>query len=125
MTTELKRVKGWDGPVPWTYEGLRLAVLVEIRDELKALNRVMQCRNVARGFSALTRIAKRDESAFKRGGSGCRQEARRTAEGEAMTKPKRSDPWLWNYLHGNASSPSRAVTPKRKRAARRKGVKHG
>lgn len=66
MSDEQRRVKNWDGPVPWTYDGLRLAVLVEIRDELTALNRVMQCSNVARGFQALAKIARRDERAFKR-----------------------------------------------------------
>ena len=66
MAETLKRVKGWDGEVPWTYDGLRLAVLVEIRDELIRLNNVMQCRNVSKGFQALAKIASRDEEAFKR-----------------------------------------------------------
>lgn len=44
----------------------QLSVLMDIRDELQLLNRVMQCSNVARGFSALSKIAARDEQAFKR-----------------------------------------------------------
>ena len=56
----------WNGTFPFTYEGLQLAMLAQIRDELKALNRVMQCSNVARGFRALAKIAARDERAFKR-----------------------------------------------------------
>lgn len=35
------------------------AVLMDIRDELKDLNRVMQCPNVTAGFRALTTINKR------------------------------------------------------------------
>ena len=42
------------------------AVLMDIREELQRLNRVMQCDNVARGFRALSKIASRDERAFKR-----------------------------------------------------------
>jgi hypothetical protein len=56
----------WDGSSPYTYERLDLAVLMSIRDELQKLNGVMQCRNVARGFSALGKMASRDERAFKR-----------------------------------------------------------
>lgn len=54
------------GELPYTFEGLRLAALMEIRAELQKLNSVMQCRNVAKGFSALAKIARRDEQAFKR-----------------------------------------------------------
>lgn len=43
-----------------------LCVLMDIRDELQALNRVMQCSNVARGFGALAEIAARDERLFKK-----------------------------------------------------------
>jgi len=64
--SETRRVKNWDGAVPWTYEGVRLAVLVEIRDELKALNSLMRCRNVAAGFRALARIARLNEQTFRR-----------------------------------------------------------
>ena len=42
------------------------ALLMDIRDELQALNRVMQCSNVARGFRALSSIARQNETAFKR-----------------------------------------------------------
>lgn len=35
------------------------ALLMDIRDELRALNRVMQCRNVREGFIALQRIDRR------------------------------------------------------------------
>jgi hypothetical protein len=42
------------------------AVLMDIREELQKLNRVMQCSNVASGFRALAKIASRDERAFKR-----------------------------------------------------------
>lgn len=43
-----------------------LAVLMDIREELQRLNRVMLCSNVAQGFRALAKIASRDERAFKR-----------------------------------------------------------
>ena len=66
MNQNLTRVKGWDGDVPWSWEGVTLAVLVEIRDELKSLNSVMQCDNVRIGFRALTKIAARDDKAFKK-----------------------------------------------------------
>ena len=47
-------------------EEARLAVLMDIRDELQALNRIMLCRNVSRGFQALAKIAHRDEQVFSR-----------------------------------------------------------
>lgn len=56
----------WNGTLEYTYSGLQLAALMAIRDELKALNRVMQCPNVIKGFRALSKIASRDEKAFKR-----------------------------------------------------------
>jgi hypothetical protein len=37
----------------------RLAVLMDIRDELQALNRIMQCSNVRDGFIAMQHIDKR------------------------------------------------------------------
>ena len=66
MSTEKRRVKNWDGEVPWTYEGIKVAVLVEIREELRMLNRLLACRNVSRGFQALAKIAARDDKHFKR-----------------------------------------------------------
>ena len=56
--------KTWYPPNEWRY--VKLQVLMDIRDELQALNRVMQCGNVSRGFRALSKIASRDERAFKR-----------------------------------------------------------
>jgi hypothetical protein len=56
----------WNGTVEYTYPGLKLAALMSIREELQKLNGVMQCRNVARGFAALGRMATRDERTFKR-----------------------------------------------------------
>jgi hypothetical protein len=46
-----------DGTVP--SQDARLAVLMDIRDELKALNRIMQCSNVSRGFVAMQNIDRR------------------------------------------------------------------
>lgn len=66
MSDELVWLKNWNGKVPNTYEGLRVAVLVEIREELRKLNTVMQCSNVSAGFRALAKMAARDERAFKR-----------------------------------------------------------
>lgn len=40
-------------------EGAILATLMDIRQELRSLNRVMQCYRVATGFEALSRIDKR------------------------------------------------------------------
>jgi hypothetical protein len=45
------------------------AIMLDIREELKKLNAVMQCPNVAAGFRAmqkLNEIARRDEKNFKR-----------------------------------------------------------
>lgn len=50
---------------PNTWEHVHLQVLMDIRDELQALNRVMLCSNVAKGFRALAKIASRDEKAFR------------------------------------------------------------
>lgn len=46
-------------PSTVTQEQARLAVLMDIRDELKALNRVMQCYNVRAGFGAMQRMDRR------------------------------------------------------------------
>ena len=43
-----KMQKGWDGPVEYSYIGLTLAVLVEVRDELKKLNALLHCDNFIR-----------------------------------------------------------------------------
>ena len=50
----------------YSIEAAQLAVLMDIRAELQALSRVMQCQNVWRGFKALAKIASRDERTFKR-----------------------------------------------------------
>lgn len=39
------RYKDWKGTVHYTYPGLTLAVLMDIRDELQQLNAVLNCRN--------------------------------------------------------------------------------
>ena len=49
-----------------TWDEVQLVVLMDIRDELQELNRVMQCRNVSSGFRALAKMARRDEQAFER-----------------------------------------------------------
>lgn len=48
---------GAGGPESWLV--LQTAVLMDIRDELQALNRVMQCPNVIAGFRSLSQINKR------------------------------------------------------------------
>jgi hypothetical protein len=63
---EMKRQKNVTWYPPNTWDHVPLQVLMDIRDELQALNHVMQCSNVARGFQALAKIARRDERAFKR-----------------------------------------------------------
>jgi hypothetical protein len=63
---EMTRQKGKTWYPPNTWEHVNLQVLMDIRDELQALNQIMQCRNVAMGFRALAKIAQRDEKAFKR-----------------------------------------------------------
>lgn len=53
----------------YSYAAAQLAVLMDLRDELKKLNTVMQCPNVAAGFRAMQRlneIARRDDKNFKR-----------------------------------------------------------
>jgi hypothetical protein len=42
-----------------TWDAVHIAVLMDIRDELQALNRVMQCPNVQRGFRAMERMDRR------------------------------------------------------------------
>lgn len=56
----------WDGTLPYDYQHLPLAVLCQIRDELRTLNRTLGCPNVAKGFRALQKIAANDTAAFKR-----------------------------------------------------------
>jgi len=47
-----------DGKVE-TWDQVQVAVLMDIRDELQKLNRLMECSNVRAGFIALQRIDKR------------------------------------------------------------------
>ena len=49
-----------------TWEQAQIAVLMDLRDELKELNRVFACKRVQLGFSALRRLAAQNEMAFKR-----------------------------------------------------------
>ena len=56
----------WNGTQSYTYENLRLAALMSIRDELQKLNRVFACPNVQKGFAALQRISRQNDIAFKR-----------------------------------------------------------
>jgi hypothetical protein len=56
----------WNKQLNYTYDGLQLAALMAVLDELKALNRLFGCANVLKGFRALSKIAARDEKAFKR-----------------------------------------------------------
>lgn len=58
--------RDWASEAANEWRFVHLTILQDIRDELQALNRVMQCSNVARGFKALATIARRDERAFKR-----------------------------------------------------------
>lgn len=65
MSKNRHKNRDWsDAPNSWEKADLR--VLMDIRDELQALNRLMQCTNVAVGFRALAKIAMRDEKSFKR-----------------------------------------------------------
>lgn len=68
MADKLGRNKNrdWASEAPNQWQYAKLTILQDIRDELQALNRVMQCSNVARGFQALSKMARRDETAFKR-----------------------------------------------------------
>lgn len=65
MSTTTGRFKDRSWGCHDTYEGAHLAVLMDIRDELKKLNGVMACPNVARGFIALVEMNRRDEINFK------------------------------------------------------------
>ena len=49
-----------------TWDSIHTALLMDLRDELQRLNSLMHCSHVVRGFLALSKIASRDESAFKR-----------------------------------------------------------
>lgn len=65
MSKNRHKNRDWSD-APNTYEKADLRVLMDIRDELQALNRVMQCPHVGAGFRAFAKIALRDEWAFKR-----------------------------------------------------------
>ena len=58
--------RDWAAEAPNTWKHVHLAVLQDIRRELQTLNNIMRCQNVSKGFSALARIARRDQKAFKR-----------------------------------------------------------
>ena len=47
-------------------EEARLAVLMDIREELQALKAIFNCLNVQRGFAALRRLARTDAERLKR-----------------------------------------------------------
>lgn len=49
-----------------TWQQAEIAVLMDLRDELKSLNAVFACRNVQVGFAALSKMARLNEIAFKR-----------------------------------------------------------
>lgn len=65
-TLNRQRNRDWasDAPDEWQY--VHLNILQDIRDELQALNRLLRCHNVRVGFSALEKIARRDNNLFKR-----------------------------------------------------------
>ena len=48
-----------DGGFQMSTKSWAVAVLMDIRDELQKLNRVMQCPNVQRGFRAMERLDRR------------------------------------------------------------------
>jgi len=48
----------WNGSVEYTYDGLQLAALMAIRDELKRLNDVFACSNTIAIPNLLRRIAR-------------------------------------------------------------------
>ena len=49
----------WNCGEPASYDGAQLAVLMDIRDELKALNRKLDCFRVRRMLDTVQRIDKR------------------------------------------------------------------
>jgi len=50
----------WETPERgFTWDHVGIEILMDIRAELQALNRVMQCHNVQRGFRALERMDRR------------------------------------------------------------------
>lgn len=65
MSHNRHKDRDWsDAPNTMEYGSIR--VLMDIRDELKKLNSIMCCPNVAKGFRALAKIATRDEKTFQR-----------------------------------------------------------
>ena len=50
----------------YSWPNVPIYILMDIRDELQELNAVFRCRRVQEGFSALRRIAKLNETSFKR-----------------------------------------------------------
>ena len=57
---------GSDGGKSQSAEAIAVNVLMDLRDEMKRLNRLLHCHNIVRGFQALSKIAARDERTFKR-----------------------------------------------------------
>ena len=51
-------IQQWNKTVPWTWDGLELAVLFAILEELKQLNATMQCSRTQAIPMWLERIAK-------------------------------------------------------------------
>lgn len=60
-----RAIQDWDGQVRFTYEGLQIAVLCQMRDELKRLNSLLHCHN-ALEIPALLRAIKRNTAKKKR-----------------------------------------------------------
>lgn len=56
----------WQLPTANSWENTNAALLMDIRDELQTLNRIMRCPHVQIGFRALAKIAKANDAAFKR-----------------------------------------------------------
>lgn len=55
----------WHNGEGYTDDQVNHALLMDIREELKRLNNVMQCPNVGGGFRALIEMNRRDEKKFK------------------------------------------------------------
>lgn len=52
----------YSGTIPWTFEGIQIAALLSIRDELRTLNRLLHCGN----FTGMPRTLKDIERNTKR-----------------------------------------------------------
>lgn len=61
-----KALEDWNFNIPYTYEGLRLAMLVKISNQLDAMLGLLRCPNVYQAVRAIPKIRRHLEMRFPR-----------------------------------------------------------